>query len=337
MAPYLKVTSDEVAPLREHYRGVAHDVLAILWARKGIIGAFVVAGLIAAVAAVIALPPRFTSEAILQVNFSREEPNTATKVAKIASMDAGAVVESTVRILRSRALASAVVSRLGLGTDPEFTRPSTLMRVIWLGREAVGLPVIVPTAEDIAAERLSDRLQINVVPRSYVISIVVSAGDPQRAALLANATGLEYLRGQRLQHLLETQRNLERDVADVAAVFGPNHPRSIESKEKLQELRVRIATLKSSAVSAETVAAEGNEFLPAEPVMIPAGPRIPVAIAIFFAIAVFACGGLIAILELRAPTPHRGRTTTPAGNDKATPVVAAHSATQESSAARWLA
>jgi uncharacterized protein involved in exopolysaccharide biosynthesis len=334
MAAHLKLSSDEVAPLRAHYQGVSHDVLRIMWRHRILIALFVAVGLVSAVAAIITLPPRYTSEAILQVNFNRDEPNTATKTQRIASMEAAAVVESTVRILRSRALASAVVARLDLASDPAFAAPSTRMRFIWSARKALGLPVIIPTAQDIAAERLSTALLVTIVPRSYVVSLAISAGQPERAAQLVNTVVLEYLRGQQLQQLADTQRILERDVADMSVIYGAHHPRYIDAREKLQELQVRIAGLRRMDMSVDAAAAEASEFVPAEAIMMPSGPSAPIIIAVILALCLVACGVLIAFIELKHPAAYRFRFATASTDDGAMPTVVAHNAASDPVATR---
>ncbi|MGE0751286.1 MAG: Wzz/FepE/Etk N-terminal domain-containing protein [Variibacter sp.] len=339
MAPHLKLSSDEVAPLRSHYQGVAHDVLRILWRYRILIALFFVCGLVMAPIAVVILAPRYTSEAILQVSFNRDEPNTTTKTQRIASMEAAAMVESTVRILRSRALASAVVSRLGLANDPGFSTPSRLSSLVQSMREMLGLPVVIPTAEDIAAERLAGALQIAIVPRSYVISIAISAGEPERAAQLANAVVIEYLRGLQLQQLAEIQRNLERDIADVSAIYGAHHPRSLEARDKLRELQVRISGLRRANMSADVAAAAGaGEFLPAEAVMMPSGPSAPIVITLILLAFLLACGVVITVLELKPLARYRLRFSAhPVESDAGAPVVTAHSAAPEQPPARRLA
>jgi uncharacterized protein involved in exopolysaccharide biosynthesis len=339
MTRHLKLSSDEVAPLSTYYQGITYDVLRTIWRRKALVTWFLFVGFAIAVVTMISMSPRYTSEALLQVNFSRDEPNTTTKIQRIASMEAAAVVESALRILRSRALAGAVVSRLGLADDPEFAgRPSRLIRAIWSVRRMLGLSVAIPTAQDLATDRLAGALQVNIVPRSYVISIAISASDSQRAAQLANAVVLEYLRGQQIQHLVDMQRTLERDIADMSALYGAFHPRSMDAKERLQEMQRRIVDLRRVDTPEEAASSDTGEFLSAEAVMMPTGPNLPLVFALVLALSLLACGCVIAFLELRAPAAHWARfAATPVGDDENAQVVTVHPPAQESSAARRLA
>jgi capsular polysaccharide biosynthesis protein len=339
MTRHLKLSPDEIAPLRGYYQGIAYDVWRTVLRHRTLVMRFVAGGFAIAIVAMVTISPRYTSEALLQVNFSREEPNTTTKTQRIASMEAAAVVESALRILRSRALAGAVVSRLGLADDPEFAgQPSRLMRVIWSVRRMFGLSANIPTAQDLAADRLAGALQVNIVPRSYVISIVISASEPQRAAQLANAVALEYLRGQQIQHLVDLQRTLERDFADMSALYGAYHPRSLDAKERLQELQIRIVGLRRVDMPAETVSGDTGEFLAAEAVMMPSGPSLPIVFALVLSLSLLTCGCVVAFLEFTSPAAYWGRfAAIPAHGDENAQVVTVHGPAQESSAARRLA
>jgi uncharacterized protein involved in exopolysaccharide biosynthesis len=299
MTAPLKISSDEVAHMRTHYQGVTHDLMRVLWRQRFLIASFIIAGLVTGVCAIIALPPRYTGEAILQVNFNRDEPAATARTQRIASMEAAGVVESTVRVLHSRTIIDATVSRLRLDNDPAFASPSTLKRAVWSVRHALGLPVIIPNEHEIAVQALSERLQINIVPRSYVISISIRAAEPQRAALLANAVVLEYLRSQRIQQLAEMQRNAEKDIAEMSATYAPRHPRILEARQKLQELRGRIADLTRMEMSPEAMSTDYGEFLPAEPVMMPSGPNASIVMALMLLLSLIACAGAIAFIELK--------------------------------------
>jgi len=298
MTAQLRLRTDDVAPLRAHYQGVAYNVFWLLWSYKLLIAAFVLAGSIAALAAVVLMPPRFTAEAILQVNFNREETNGPVRIQRIASLEAGAVVESALRVLRSRSLSSAVVSRLGLADEPEFARPSRSQRMLTQARQWLELPVVIPSAQDTATERLLNALRINIVPRSYIISVAISASDAERAAQIVNAVVLEYIRGQQVQQLTELRKGVEREIADISAVFGAQHPRSIDAQEKLRDLQGRINAINETSTLDEGTIQLFGEFYPAEAVMIPSGPNVMISFALILGAFLLACGLLIVGIEL---------------------------------------
>jgi len=299
MTAPLHFGSDDTGLLRSHYRGAADDVMDILWRNRRTIAGFITAGIVAAIVAVIVLPPRYTSDAILQVSFSRDEPNGAVRTQRIATIDAVAVVESALRVMRSRALASAVVARLGLADERGCARPSRTLQLIWSARSALGLPLTRPSAHELATQRLMGMVRTNIEPRSYVIAIRVTADHPERAATLANAVAIEYLLGQQVQQLADTQRTIEREIADRSAIYGADHPGSIAAAATLKELQARIAVLREGKITPAAMSALNSEFLPAEPVMIPSGPSRMLTLALMLGLALAACAGLIVLREYR--------------------------------------
>jgi hypothetical protein len=75
------------------------------------------------------------SEAIIQLNFSREETASGTKIQPIAFMDPITLVDSAASHLW-------IVQRLWLDKDPDFTRESTSLRLLSSSRRALGLSAL---------------------------------------------------------------------------------------------------------------------------------------------------------------------------------------------------
>src|SRR5260370_24626315 len=119
-----------VTLLRAHYEEVARETLGILWHQKLLIVGILLAALLFALIFLVLIGPRYTGEATIHLNFTREEPTTGTKIQPIASIDAVALVDGAIRGIGSRATASAVVARLGLDKDPEFAPASNGWRVL---------------------------------------------------------------------------------------------------------------------------------------------------------------------------------------------------------------
>src|SRR6516165_6974378 len=105
--------------LRAHYGMVAQNALRLFWQRRRLIAASVVLAFLIGIIALAQMEPRYTSEALIQVDLNLN-PDTNTKSPPTASVSAAEVVDSTARIIRSRATADAVVARLGLDKDPRF-------------------------------------------------------------------------------------------------------------------------------------------------------------------------------------------------------------------------
>jgi uncharacterized protein involved in exopolysaccharide biosynthesis len=295
---------DAIAAPRVHYEGVARDALQALWHRKLPIAGLVIATLLLAAIALVLIGPRYTGEAIIQLNFIREEPATSAKIQPIAAMDAVALVDSAARIIRSRATAAAVVARLGLDQDPDFTRESMLWRVLSTVRATLDLEGPPPLPRDLAVNHLMRMVTVSNDPRSYLISVAFTSRDPGRAAQLANAVALEYLRGQLMQQLAAAQATVEREQAELASVYGERHPNYAIGRTKLQHLQARASALRDGPLADDAVKLViGQSFVAAEKVLVPSGPNIILVLGLSAAAALVA--GVWVALLLRPDRPHQ--------------------------------
>jgi uncharacterized protein involved in exopolysaccharide biosynthesis len=274
MTAQLKIKEMATLP-RAYYEEVARDTLGILWHQKRlIVGLLLVAVSVASIALVL-IGPRYSAEAMIELNFNREEPATGAKIQSIATVDAAALVDSAARAIRSRATANAVVTRLGLDKDPDFARESTLWRVLSGVRRTLGLAGVTPTPRDLAANQLMRKVTVANQPRSYLISIAVTTRDPQQAATLANAVALAYLRGQMLQQLSDIQAAAERELTELSSVYGVRHPSYVLARTRLDTLQNRLTALRDGPPDDETVRLViGQSFVAAERTLVPSGPPI---------------------------------------------------------------
>ena len=244
MTAQLNIKENEATLLRAHYEEVARDTLGILWHQKLLIVGILLAALLFASIFLVLAGPRYTGEATIHLNFTREEPTTGTKLQPIASIDAVALVDGAIRVIRSRATASAVVARLGLDKDPEFARESKVWRVFSIVRTGFGLTAVEPSPRDFAVNELMRRITVASEPRSYLISVTTTAGDPERAATLANTVASEYHRGQMLQQLADTTAAAEHELTQLSSVYGVRHPSYVLARTRLGTLQNRLILLR---------------------------------------------------------------------------------------------
>jgi len=256
-------------------RRVAYGVLSALWTRSSPIAVGLVAALALASIALILVGPRYTSRAMIQFKFVREEPANTSKIATTAAVDAMAVLNDAAPMIRSHAIAGAVVTRLGLDKDPAFARGSRLWRVFSEIRSLLGYQVSGPSSRDLAEEQLIRRIKVTADPRSYLVSISVTASDPEWAAKLANAVALEYLRGQLLQQVSDSYAAAERELSDLSSVYGVRHPAYQSVHTRLEVLRHQLTELRDEPFD-ESVASRvtGQSFVAAQKVLVPSGPNI---------------------------------------------------------------
>jgi capsular polysaccharide biosynthesis protein len=271
----MEIVENEATLPRAYYEEVARDTLGILWHQKPLIVGILLVALSVASIALVLIGPRYSAEAMIQLNFVREEPATGAKTQSIAAVDAVALVDSAARAIRSRATGNAVVARLGLDKDPDFARESTLWRALSSVRAALGLAGATPTPRDLAVNQLMRKVTVSNEPRSYLISIAVTTRDPEQAATLANVVALEYLRGQMLQQLSDTQAAAERELTQLSSVYGVRHPSYVLARTRLQTLQNRLTALRDRPPGDDTVSLViGQSFVAAEKTLVPSGPPI---------------------------------------------------------------
>lgn len=272
MAALFKIDNRETADLRAGYEEIAYDVLRRLWRRKTLIAVAVQAACLLAFIAVVLMGPSYTSEAILQLNFTQDDHLTRDQqgaASPITSPEAIAVLESAARVIRSRAIASAVVTRLGLDKDPDLPQSRSL-KVISAARSAIGMEVTTPSPAELATNALLRGVKVTTQPRTYLILISVASGNPESAATLANAVALEYLRGQALQQLTR----VERELIGSSSLYGPRHPTFVRTRTKLEHLQKRLGALGDGVPVEDAVKlVAGHWLIPAEKTMVPSGPN----------------------------------------------------------------
>jgi capsular polysaccharide biosynthesis protein len=273
--PHLDFAESAAIVSKVPYQKVVYDRLSTLWAHSPLIAAGLTAALALASVALVLIGPSYTSRAMIQFNFVREEPATGPRSLSTATVDAMAVVDSAAPIIRSHATANAVVTRLGLDKDPAFARGSLSWRVFSSIRSLFGFEENVPSNHDLAEGQLIRRIAVTSDPRSYLVSISVTAGDPEWAARLANAVAVEYLRGKLLQQVTDSYAGAERRMSELSSIYGIRHPAYQSEQRKLEGLQLRLRALREEPFD-ETVASgvTGQSFVPAHKVMIPSGPNI---------------------------------------------------------------
>jgi succinoglycan biosynthesis transport protein ExoP len=193
--------------LAKHYDAVTFDFLSMLWRRRWLILAVTGATVLVAALYAMVTPQRYTADLVLQFDFTREDNGGGGKVSSVA-LEASTLVESEARIMRSLATARAVASRLGLDhTAPN--QPSAISS-LFAGAAELVFPSAVrntlrnltgfgggstePTARDVAAQKLLSSLGVSNDTKAYLVTLTYRDTDPDRAALVVNAFGNEYLR-----------------------------------------------------------------------------------------------------------------------------------------------
>ncbi|CAN7433388.1 GumC family protein [Bosea sp. LjRoot237] len=195
------------ATLAKHYDAVTFNFLSMLWRKRLLILTVTCATILVASLYLMVTPQRYTADLVLQFDFTREDSGGGGKASSVA-LDASTLVESEARIIRSLATARAVASRLGL--DKATAAPPSSLSSLFTGAAELIFPSSVrrtlrnlagfdvgaaePTPRDIAAQRLLASLGVSNDTKAYLVTLTYRDTDPDRAALIVNAFGNEYLR-----------------------------------------------------------------------------------------------------------------------------------------------
>ncbi|WP_439543210.1 Wzz/FepE/Etk N-terminal domain-containing protein [Hyphomicrobium sp.] len=271
----------------EHYEEVLYATLRNLWRRKFLVlSAAVLAGL-AGIFALMVLPKTYTGEAYIQVAFSSTDANPGGGV----TIDASSVVETRSRVIKSQQLARRVVDLVGLQRlDPEIGDGaiSSWLQALVVGRAGMTDAYV----RDRAASKLLRMLTVRTEPRAYLITIGVSASDPELAAEIANAFVVECLREAQLQRLSEQLARARGALAQQAGTFGKKHPNFISATAAVSDLEERLALQKKAAAD-EIIGLESVTLAEANAVPSAPNPTILIGGMVFLGLVL---GSLAAIM-----------------------------------------
>src|SRR5262249_30408903 len=135
----LEFGNSEAVSNRAHYEQVAINTASVLWRRKRLIAAFVVVLPALAFLALVLMGPRYPAEAMIELGFNRKGAALDTKTQEsTATLDASVLVDSAARLIRSRPIAGAAVTRLELDKDPRYTRNPLLLQAVDSARAVLG-------------------------------------------------------------------------------------------------------------------------------------------------------------------------------------------------------
>ncbi len=178
-----------------------------LWRKKTTILGLTLLAAGAAFIVVNAITPRYNSESRLLLE-ARENVFLRAEADKNApdraALDPEAVT-SQVQLVLSRDLARKVIEREKLADNPEFNGGSPGVVAALLGAIGIGRDRSTMTQEERVLEAFYDRLNVQAIEKSRVISIVFSSASPQLAADVANAIAEGYLQMQQNAKLDQTR------------------------------------------------------------------------------------------------------------------------------------
>jgi capsular polysaccharide biosynthesis protein len=272
----LEFGNSETVNLRSHYEQVAINTVKLLWRRKQLIAAFLVVFPAVAFLVLVLMGPQYTAESIIELGFSRKGGTfTAKAQEQMANLDAATLVDSAARLIRSRPIAGAVVTRLGLDKDPQYTRNPLSLRALAFGQAVLGLPQPESTPHDRAINGLLRRISVTAQPRSYIISIAATADRPERASVLVNALALAYLQNRMMQEVAAAENELKQ----ASAIYGARHPQYLLARAKVWQLKAALNALGEELKDGTKIVA-GDSFMAGDVAVGPSSALIGVILGV---------------------------------------------------------
>lgn len=249
------------ASLRDHYEDLAADALRSIARRKYLIATCVMGAIVLAALLVSVLPRTYTAQALFYPNMRWTE---AEKTSLSASVSGTALVSSEAKRMGSKAIATAVVKRLGLDTNlSEPSNSSTLRKL----RTMILPETVHSTKLARAAAILQSRLRIRTDSRNYVIAVHYSSASPELAATIANAVLFEYLRSKERDRKTRDVRVAKDELVRLSAIYGKRHPQLAQAQSKLANAQRELEL----AADAPTIS-DSDWMVLAEPNTTPSSP-----------------------------------------------------------------
>jgi len=273
--------------LGPHYDQTLQGALTNIWRHKLLVLVTVAVALVIGVALTLMMPKKYTATAYLSDTFSAEDATLTEKKSTAGAtigVDASMLVETQSRLLQSPAFAQRVMQRVGL----DRFSPAAGKKLSWLQAQFYGDVARTPEFQkDLAAKRFLRGLSIKTEPRVYLIAIEYKAGDPELAALIANAFAVEFLQATKLQTLSEQRDAAERELRTERATLGEKHPKVIEAKMHLEAATARLkAQLGKTTAEIERTANGTVTFAHADSV--PSSPKPTVWIGVALLVGLIA-------------------------------------------------
>jgi uncharacterized protein involved in exopolysaccharide biosynthesis len=160
--------------------------MAFIRRHRSIISRTCLVTLVVALLYLVAAVPVFTASVELVID---------SKAASIDAASASTIVESQIAIIKSEGVARAVIRKLGLAEDPEFTAQGVVRRMSRWMSQLLGWrkPDAESSALRHAIESFEHKLSAKRVGPAYIVEITFDSIDPERAAQILNTVAETYI------------------------------------------------------------------------------------------------------------------------------------------------
>jgi capsular polysaccharide biosynthesis protein len=265
--------------LQQTYNDVAYDGLCLLLRRRVLISVALLGGLVFALALVNFWPRSYTAQAIIRLDFARQNANSLN----IASVDGIALAETDAEFIRSRGSVRNIASTLyRYGGFENGNQPSRLRSLSKRVMAFISPDIKTTDPVDAVADAIQSHLQISSMPRAYLITINYTAKNPQQAALIANAFAHDFFIQFLLLELAKQEATASQELTRLSSLYGPKHPAVAEAEAVLRNIRAQ-AKESRNPLEAEVTLPPGVAFIPADPAVVTSTPKASIVIAVVMA------------------------------------------------------
>ena len=155
-----------------------------------------------------------------------------------------------------------------------------------------------------AAAHVAQRLKVVNHTRSYLIPRSFTAASLEKAAAVANAFALEFVRARTMQSMGDAVTAASRELARQSAIYGEKHPSIVQAKTELEAARMRFkAALNEPELAARKIA-PGDAITLGEPNPTPSSPKGLVIFGLAFLLALISGIGLAVWFDRRKAERH---------------------------------
>lgn len=258
------------ADVVQHYRTMAGETLGVLLRRWHWIAGVVLLGVALCCIALALLPRKYSAEALIQFDFVRVGAEAGSL---IATVDATALAENEVRLIRARSTARNIVLRLGLHERSPGQSADVANGPLARLRESIVPEMASLDAVERTVSAISRHVTVTNVPRAYLITIAYSGRSPAEAALIANEFGREFFRVKLLQGLQKREAAAQREVQRLGAIYGDRHPLMTAALENLEAVKAQARADRAALAEPDVLPPPGFSFTSAQPNPVPSSPR----------------------------------------------------------------
>lgn len=297
LKPQSEPQSDQLdlsADYRGHYRELALRTMLTVRRQWLLLAALAGLGVLLALLVIPLMPRKYSATAFIIPSLYAQEQG---KIVALATVDAASIVNGEARLVLSDTVLQAVVKRLepGLKTAPGSASS-------WL-RDTFFPETRIESGFDRETAALRNGVEVAKDARSYLISISFTTSSAERAARVANAVAVEYVRDKWMQRSREAVIAAEMELARQRAVNGDRHPKVLQAIETLEVARTDLRTLMALEGDSQDSARSTEGIKLALPNRTPTSPKGTVILGLFCFLGLLAGVGLAVWRDRRGLTP----------------------------------